>query len=142
MTGDPGPGDCAGCGHAHLWHLGSEARPCMALVYRHIAGNSGPGTSIPRPCPCTGYTPRKVTMMPEPAAPAVPAPATPAAAEVRQILLDLDQAWTDMHNALLKSHAQWAAAITASHDAWKAEIKELSARLAQAAGGPQDGGPQ
>lgn len=135
-----GPDPCGRCGHDPEWHLAAWPRPCSKIVYRWIGGNSGPGMEIPAPCKCTGYTPKEKQMMPEPAAPQIPEPAADAADEVHQVLHDLAAAWEADHQALLASHAQWAHAIAASHATWRTELEQLSARLARAAGGEQDGG--
>lgn len=133
---------CDHCGHYRSQHPDRGPRPCTAKVYQYIASNSGPGTSIPRPCPCPGYTPRKVTMMPEPAAPAAPAPPPAAASEVHQVLHDLQVAYEQSHTAMMSNHQLWMDAVKASHTSWITKLEQLSARLAQAAGGQGDGGPQ
>lgn len=66
MTGPHGRDRVCDCGHKGWLHTSSGRRPCSGHVHQYIAGNSGPGTSIPRPCPCTGYTPQEETMNAEP----------------------------------------------------------------------------
>lgn len=131
---------CAGCGHPRARHLDHLSYPCLVTVYRYVAGNSGPGYSMPRPCPCPGYIPREVTMMPEPAGTPAPAPAAAAAAEVHQVLHDLAAAWEQSHQALMNAHQAWIDAARDNHSHWVAQLEQLSARLAAAAGGPAGGG--
>ena len=140
MTAPAAAGPCAGCGHDPVWHPDTGPRRCLQTVYQYVGSNSGPGIEIPRPCPCTGYTPKETVMMPEPAAPPAAAPTPQAAADVLAILEQLRQAYLEVHSDLAAAHETLAAALSAAHQKWHDRTAGLEAQLRATLRATQTGG--